>query len=113
LKILDIPNAMAQLVTDVAFTSTTPIMMEGLTRKNFFPTSTQEETALCMGGSTVPDSSTTTAFSGLVCGTNFIASPSTFGSLSPDDGPGFRHASAHLSRVIIGLMWATNGLVDA
>jgi len=117
LKILDIPKAMAQVVIDAAFAKYDANDDGGIDENKFLSYFDSGSNVAMHGRINRARFEQYYSFFWalffIVCGTKFIVSPSTFGSLSPDDGPGFRHASAHLSCIIIGLTWATNGLVVA
>mmetsp|Transcript_11058 Transcript_11058/g.20263 ORF Transcript_11058/g.20263 Transcript_11058/m.20263 type:complete len:224 (+) Transcript_11058:132-803(+) len=119
LKILDIPKAMAQVVTDAVFAKYDANDDGGIDEKEFLCYFDSESNVAMHGRINRAIFEKYYSFFWslyfIVCGTNFVISPfgsvdATFGGLGPDDGPGFRHASAHLF-VIIGLTWATNGLV--
>ena len=119
LKILDIPSSMTTVVTDAVFAKYDADSDGGIDEKEFvkyFDSTSNVEMHSRIDRAVFEKSySFFWAMYFIVIGIKFVSDPfeqtdQTFAGISSNDGPGFRHAAAHLF-TIIGLTWICIGVL--
>ncbi len=119
LKILDIPSSMATVVTEAVFAKYDADSDGGIDEKEFvkyFDSSSNAEMHSRIDRAVFEKYySFFWAMYFIACGIKFVSDPfaqtdQAFAGIPANDGPGFRHAAAHLF-TIIGLTWITIGVL--